>query len=117
MRYLALVLLLAACDARLPEREPLTGGNPAQGKALIAHFGCGSCHIIPGVTGPRVYVGRSLDGIAARKYIAGMLPNTHDNLVRWIRDPKGVDPHTPMPVLGVTERDARDMAAYLLTRR
>jgi len=87
-----------------------------RGRIALAQYACQSCHIIPGVTGPSVYVGRSLDGIRERKFIAGVLPNTQDNLVRWIRDPKGVDPHTPMPVLGVTERDARDMTAYLLSR-
>lgn len=91
--------------------------DAGRGRIALAQYACQSCHIIPGVTGPRVYVGRSLGGLAERKYIAGTLPNTRDNLVRWIRDPKGIDPHTPMPVLGVTERDARDMAAYLLTRR
>ena len=103
-------------------RAQPAGAAPAQppdasrGRIALAQYACQSCHIIPGVTGPRVYVGRSLDGLADQKYIAGMLPNTQDNLVRWIRDPQSIDPHTPMPVLGVTERDAHDMAAYLLTR-
>jgi cytochrome c1 len=33
--------------------------------------------------------------------------------VRWIQDPPAVDSATAMPNLGVSERDARDMAAYL----
>ena len=99
--------------AAAPPRQP----DAARGRIALAQYACQSCHIIPGVTGPRVYVGRALDDLAARKYIAGTLPTTRDNLVRWIRDPKGIDPHTPMPVLGVTERDARDMTAYLLTLR
>lgn len=37
--------------------------------------------------------------------------------MKWIRNPKEVDPLTAMPVLDLTEADARDMAAYLLTRR
>lgn len=100
-----------------PAATPALTPDIDRGRIALAQYACQSCHIIPGVTGPRVYVGRSLDGLAKRKYIAGTLPNTQDNLVRWIRDPKGIDPQTPMPVLGVTERDARDMAAYLLTRR
>lgn len=99
-----------------PAAGPWLAPDPQRGRIALAQYACHSCHMIPGVTGPRVYVGRSLEGIRARKFIAGVLPNTQDNLVRWIRDPKGVDPQTPMPVLGVTERDARDMAAYLLTR-
>jgi cytochrome c2 len=46
-------------------------------------------------------------------YVAGMLPNTPDNLMHWIREPKAVNPKTAMPQLGVTERDAADIAAYI----
>ena len=31
-----------------------------------------------------------------------------------VRDPQAIDPKTAMPVLGVSERDAVDMSAYLL---
>lgn len=46
-----------------------------------------------------------------------MLTNSPDNMVRWLRSPRTVAPLTAMPDLGVTERDARDMAAYLRTVR
>jgi cytochrome c1 len=45
--------------------------------------------------------------------IAGHLPNTPANLVRWIMHPQEVAPGTLMPDLGVPERQARDIAAYL----
>ncbi|NML61613.1 c-type cytochrome [Massilia sp. RP-1-19] len=110
--------ITAASAARpaTPAAGPSLPPDAKRGRIALAQHACQSCHIVPGVTGPRVFVGRSLDGLAKRKFIAGTLPNTQDNLVRWIRDPHGVDPHTPMPVLGVSERDARDMTAYLLTR-
>lgn len=73
--------------------------------------------MIPGVAGSEVHVGRPLAGLGERKFIAGGLPNTQANLVCWIRDPKQVDPLTAMPVLDVTEADAVDMSACLLTRR
>jgi cytochrome c1 len=38
-------------------------------------------------------------------------------MVRWLRFPQQVAPRTAMPNLGVTERDARDIAAYLATLR
>jgi len=69
------------------------------------------------VTGSEVYVGRPLKDLAERKYIAGRLPNTQENLIKWIRHPQSVDPETAMPTLGVTEADALDISAYLLTRR
>ena len=87
-----------------------------RGRMALTQYACQACHAIPGVTGPDTFVGPPLAGLSQRKYVAGVLPNTADNLARWIRVPHEIDPHTTMPTLGVTERDARDMAAYLLSR-
>ena len=46
-------------------------------------------------------------------YIAGVLPNTPENVARWISDPKAVDEKTAMPKLGVTGADASDIATYI----
>jgi cytochrome c len=116
MRYLALLVLLAACDARLPDREPLTGGNPAQGKELIAHFGCGSCHTIPGVRGATATVGPPLQDLRKRVYLGGVLTNTPDELVKWIVNPRAYAKETAMPAVGVDAAQARDIAAYLYAR-
>jgi cytochrome c1 len=35
----------------------------------------------------------------------------------WIQHPQRIDPNTAMPDMDVSERDARDISAYLLTRR
>ena len=48
-------------------------------------------------------------------YVAGVTENKPDNLISWIRDPQMVDSATAMPKTGVTERQARDIAAYLYT--
>jgi hypothetical protein len=53
--------------------------------------------------------------IANRIYIAGVLQNTPDNMVRWIENPKAVNEKTVMPNLGVTPNDAGDIAGYLYT--
>jgi cytochrome c1 len=45
--------------------------------------------------------------------IAGELPNTPENLVRWLRNPPGVEPGTAMPNLGLSQTQAQDIAAYL----
>jgi cytochrome c1 len=60
-------------------------------------------------------VGPPLDRIATRGYIAGVLANTPQNMVRWLRDPPAVDARTAMPDLGLSEAEARDIAAYLYT--
>lgn len=38
-------------------------------------------------------------------------------MIRWIENPSAIDPKTAMPNMGVTVRDARDIAAYLYTLR
>jgi len=92
-------------------------GDADRGAALMVHYGCGSCHVIPGVTGARGSVGPGLGGFADRAYVGGVLPNEPAGLVRWLIDPPLHSPQTAMPDLGVDEADARDMAAYLYTLR
>jgi cytochrome c2 len=110
-----LLAMLAGCQ----DPPPPAGlqGDPQRGRVALAQHACRACHMIPGLTGPETYVGRPLVDLAERRFIAGKLPNTQANLVRWIRNPKQIDPFTAMPVMGVSEADAIDMSAYLLTRR
>jgi mono/diheme cytochrome c family protein len=83
-----------------------------QGHIALQQYNCSSCHSIPGVTAAGNHVGPPLGGITERAFIAGLLKNTDENLVRWIRFPRKVDPDSAMPNLGVTEVHARQMVAY-----
>ncbi|XLZ71316.1 c-type cytochrome [Massilia sp. SR12] len=89
-------------------------GNRVRGRLALTQYACQSCHQIPGVTGPQTFVGPNLDGLGRRAFIAGKLPRSEANLIRWIMAPQDVKPGSAMPQLGVSERDARDMAFYLL---
>lgn len=93
------------------------GADADQGAAWMVQYGCGSCHVIPGVTGARGSVGPSLAGFRHRAYVAGILPNDPGSLMRWLMNPAVYAPNTAMPDLDVTEAHARDMAAYLYTLR
>lgn len=110
---LGLAAMLAACGQ--PSPPPGVTGDPVRGRVALTQYACHACHQIPGITGSEVYVGPPLEGFAGRRIIARNLPNTPENLVRWIREPQQIDPHTAMPALGVSNEDARDMVAYLLT--
>jgi mono/diheme cytochrome c family protein len=99
-----------------PRRTPpAADGAPdaSRGAYAIGQYACSTCHRIPGIVGPNAPVGPPLDGIATRSIIAGVLPNTPDNMRRFLREPQQVKPGGAMPDLGVGERDARDIAAYL----
>jgi cytochrome c len=93
----------------------LTGGTPAHGRELSVRYGCGSCHTIPGVRGARGMAGPSLLRFGQRTFIAGQRRNTPQNLIAWLQHPQHIEPNTAMPEMGVTNADARDIAAYLYT--
>jgi cytochrome c2 len=111
------LVLLGCTHAAEQEAHNLVGGNSESGKLAIEKYGCPSCHTIPGIRSARSKVGPNLDGIAARSYVAGVIPNSPDNLMRWIKNPPAVDDKTAMPNMGVTDKDARDIATYLYTLR
>ena len=122
LRLLAASLLLAfaACGGGMSEPEQAAaemtgGGDPARGRAAIERYGCGTCHTIPGVRGAEAQVGPPLEKVAGRMYIGGVLTNSPENMIRWIRDPHSVDALTAMPTLGVSDQEARDIASYLYT--
>ncbi len=116
------ISLLLACAALLggckdEPRSVVPGGDVQQGLRLVTQYQCGACHTIPGVQGAAGQQGPSLDHIGRLSYIAGGIPNRPDNLVRWLRVPHAVKPGTEMPPMGLTEQEARHMAAFLYTLR
>ena len=120
LAWLVALPLAAACDATdgaAASANQITGGDAERGRELIRSYGCGTCHSVPGVTGAGGLVGPPLGGIASRAYIAGVLPNAPDNMLRWLQDPRAVDSLTAMPNVGLSPSDARHIAAYLYTLR
>jgi cytochrome c2 len=108
------MLLLTGCPVLPPVAvELVPGGDVERGREVLRNYGCGSCHHIPGVAGANGFVGPPLDHWAQRHYVAGLVSNTPENLIVFIRNPQSIATGTAMPDLGVPEHDARDMAAYL----
>jgi cytochrome c len=116
-----LLVLTALAPVALPGcgREEIApphavqGGDATRGRAAIERHGCGACHVIRGMRAARGIVGPDLTDFARRPYIAGVLLHDTLNLVRWLQDPPAIAPGTVMPRLGVSEGEARDIAAYL----
>ncbi|MDG2529046.1 c-type cytochrome [Caulobacter endophyticus] len=111
---LAGATLVACADKSIPPRQ-LAGADPARGLALIEAEGCAACHAIPGVKWPRGAVGGSLAGFAGQSTLGGRFPNRPDTLAAWLRDAPAMAQDTAMPASGLTESQARDVAAYLYT--
>ncbi|MDG4899999.1 MULTISPECIES: c-type cytochrome [unclassified Mesorhizobium] len=96
------------------ESDAGTGGVGARAIPIMTANGCSGCHTIPGVPGAQGQVGPRLDAsLAGRVIIGGVLANNPENLIRWIRGAREINPHTAMPSTRITEQQARDIAAYL----
>ncbi|MCC6142675.1 MAG: c-type cytochrome [Candidatus Hydrogenedentes bacterium] len=93
----------------------MNGGDPGAGASIIVQKRCGACHTIPGVDEARGLVGPPLNFFSRRTYIAGEVPNTSENLVKWIMNPQSIEATTAMPNLALSEEEARNVAAYLYT--
>jgi cytochrome c len=110
-------LMLSGCsNSTAAGASIVAGGDPQRGMSAISAYGCGSCHTVRGISSAHGLVGPPLTGIRDRMYIAGMLANSPGNLEHWIKDPKSVNPNTAMPKLGLSDRDAADIAAYLYSK-
>lgn len=86
-----------------------------EGAQLFVQKGCINCHAVQGVN---TYnrAGPDLSHIGSRTSIAaGMLPNTRENMIRWLRFTDTVKPGVAMPNLGLSQEEAERLAVYLET--
>ena len=109
LTLIAASVALTGCDGPLSP----SSSDAARGRVALHDYGCGSCHRIPGVPGANGIVGPPLADLRRQVYIAGVLANTADNMMRWIREPQAIVPQSVMPDMQVTIEDAKSMTAYL----
>lgn len=120
--YFILLLLtlsacMSACDSRDAAAPAVDGGDARVGARLVSQFQCGSCHVIPDIAAAQGRTGPTLEMFGRRSYIAGSIPNFPDALARFIVNPAAVKPDSTMPAMGVSQQEARHIAAYLGTLR
>ncbi|MES2304726.1 MAG: cytochrome c oxidase subunit II [Gemmatimonadota bacterium] len=90
----------------------------AEGMKLFSTKGCMGCHTSSAMTPMKGMVGPNLSGIGSRKMIAaGWLPNTDDNLKRWLHDPQAVKSGVGMIIPKLTDVEVNALVAYLRTKR
>jgi hypothetical protein len=90
LAILSLPLMLVGCGDASQNSDGWIGGDRVRGAELIKQLGCGACHVIPGIKGAKGLVGPSLSEVGNRVYIAGVLRNTPDNMIAWLRDPQSI---------------------------
>jgi cytochrome c oxidase subunit 2 len=90
----------------------------AEGQKLFLAKGCAGCHSLVALNAPKGMLGPNLANIGARTWIAaGTLPNTDENLARWIRVPQEIKQGVLMPNLGLSEAESQAIATYLRSIR
>ncbi|MEI2720224.1 MAG: cytochrome c oxidase subunit II [Gemmatimonadales bacterium] len=99
---------------------PAVAADPkaAEGEKLFAAKGCIGCHSLNSVGTPKGMIGPNLAGVGVRKNIAGgWLPNTDENLHRWIKTPQLVKTGVLMQVPEMTDAEVDALVAYLRTKK
>lgn len=104
----------------VPEGALGEGASATRGREIAEQRGCGTCHVFSGV--PALTQTPLLTGALSQRRAATLAPDlrhTRDRwsapqLVEWLLDPPKVRPGTLMPTHGLTQAEARDVAAWLL---
>ncbi len=111
-------LCLVACTGQGPRGDrPVipVAGEPEVGRGAIIEHGCGACHRIPGIPNADAMVGPPLEAWSRRAFVAGVLPNSADNLARFLANTESVRPGTAMPDLELDDQEVAAIVAYLFT--
>jgi cytochrome c oxidase assembly factor CtaG len=105
--------LLSGCGKEEAHAAANFSGDARRGSDLIDKYGCGGCHDIPQIAGAHGNVGPPLTHVGTRTYLAGFIRNSPDNMALWIEDPQRILPGNAMPTMGIPEKDAKDITAFL----
>ncbi|MFN8525052.1 MAG: cytochrome c [Chloroflexota bacterium] len=95
-------------------------GDTNAGKQLFSTKGCIACHTAAGVPGATGSIGPNLNGLGdpgKRPSLTDGAPNTPENIKAWIQDPGKRKPGTMMPNLNLSEKEATDLTAFMVTLR
>lgn len=91
--------------------QKYVGGNVAAGKELIETVGCVGCHMVEGIDDQWNKVGQRRG-----TYLTNLGSKVDpDWLVSWVKQPTHYQPDTIMPSFRLTDKEANDIAAYLLS--
>jgi cytochrome c oxidase subunit 2 len=101
-----------------PRQAPALDDAQSRGAQLFDKAGCGGCHAVDG-TQARGTIGPNLTDLGSRRSIgAGLMPMTHDNLIRFIRHGPHLKPGIKMPPFAIfSDTQLAGLAAYLAALR
>ena len=120
MKRAVLVTILLSLACGRPEKTasqlapPPPIGNAGAAKTHIEKYACQACHVIPGL-GDGGSLGPDLTGFASRPRLNGRVPKNPQAVAAYLQNPIAIDAQTSMPAVGMTESEAKDIAAFLET--
>jgi cytochrome c2 len=112
----AIVSYLWANSDQTPYTEPVPAGNAQNGEQLFNQVGCAGCHV-------------RQDGVTRAQFLQTVNRLHGPNLIRtgskvspawlyaWLKNPKQYWPETAMPSLRLSDQEAADLTAFLLSSR
>lgn len=103
--------------ANLADAAKPASAEIEKGAKLFSEKTCATCHIVQGQFDTAIRAatsGPNLSHVGSRLTIAAAtLPNSVENLQKWIGKPSAVKPGSKMPDLGLTPDEAKAIATYL----
>jgi len=97
------------------QQDSAADPSVAAGRALFVAKGCFACHTVRGVMAIG-RIGPDLTHVASRETIgAGSVPNTPENMRRWVHDPGTFKPGSLMPPQDLNDNELDQIASYLMT--
>ncbi len=104
-------------DAWIAARSGAPDPPESRGRALFFETGCAACHAVRGTEAIST-VGPDLTHLASRRTLAAStIPNTRENLARWLVDPQSVKPGNLMPPTHLPPEDLEALLDFLETLR
>jgi cytochrome c oxidase subunit 2 len=99
-------------DQQQPAAEP-TSAAARRGQDVFFAADCATCHAVAGTSADGSSA-PDLTHLASRDRIgAGAVPNTPDELARWITDPESIKAGSDMPATPLGADELQDLLAYL----
>jgi mono/diheme cytochrome c family protein len=119
----AIVSYLFAKSTHRAWQAPAAAGDAARGKTLVESVGCLGCHVnseqIKDETTGQIRLAKRDDFPLERNYgfnLTGVGTKTHAAWVyNWVKNPKAYYAEAPMPSLRLTDQEASDITAYLMS--
>jgi cytochrome c oxidase subunit 2 len=99
--------------ARWVDAERLIARRDHPGERVFLSLSCINCHAVSGTPAAGRF-GPDLSHLMSRQTLgAGVIPNTPENLRRWIHEPQAMKPGNLMPDMQLNERELDQVHGYL----